>query len=77
MATKVFGCLICVFVLLVLFSPDCHAFGNGAGMAVPGKRTLERRTMRVGITISKKHKGRRVVLILNTCVEDAGMTLQH
>ena len=48
------------------FSPDCHAFGNGAGMAVPGKRTLERKAMRVSSTIAKNHEGRGVVLILNT-----------
>lgn len=59
MATKVFGCLICVFVLLVLFSLDCDAFGNGAGMAKPGKRTLQRNTMRVSIIISRKKKKNR------------------
>lgn len=53
MASKMFPYVICVFVLLVLFSPDCDAFGNGAGQSVPGKRTLQRNTLRVSVIISE------------------------
>lgn len=56
MASKIFPCLICVFLLLVLFSFDCDAFGNGAGSSVPaktGKKTLQRNTLRVSVIISE------------------------
>ena len=38
MAIKVFPCLIFVFVLLALSSPECDAFGNGA---LAGKRSFQ------------------------------------
>ena len=47
MATKVFPCLIFVFVLLALSSLECDAFGNGA---LPGKRSFqEKRVSRVNV----------------------------
>ena len=40
----------------MLFSPDCDALGNGAGMALPGKGTLRRKTIRVSMIINyQKH----------------------
>ncbi|KAL9972667.1 hypothetical protein ACROYT_G019021 [Oculina patagonica] len=30
MRTKVFACLICVFVLLAVLSPECDAYANGS-----------------------------------------------
>ena len=46
MATKVFHCLILVFVLLTLSSPKCDAFGNGA---IPGKRSFQEKRVSLAI----------------------------
>ena len=51
MAIKLFPCLICVLFVVVLFSPECDAIGNGAGAGIPGKRTfMEKNDFQVSLS---------------------------
>ena len=63
MATKVFPCLIFVFVLLTLSSLECDAFGNGA---LSGKRSFqEKRASRINVRAS----GLPINFLVHICVK--------
>lgn len=63
MATKVFSCLLVVFVLLAVFSSESDAFGNGA---MPGGKRLFQR--KKGLPVSKRHFQYKVYLTISLMI---------